>query len=334
MKKVTLSNKPVKRETAPVEPVNETPGYLSDQDTRIALIQALIALGLAAVADILEQEVEALCGVRHRRKEATFSHRRWGAQGGSVYLADQKARVSVPRVRDVRANKERPLISYQKLQTPAQADEPALRRLLKGLSARSYEACARMVPETFGLSASSVSRCFVKASAARLSDFQNRRLEDLDLVALFIDGTRFADEAMLIGLGVSLDGRKIPLGFEQTVTENEQIVTQFLNKLVDRGLCFDQGLLVVIDGAKGLYKAVKTVFSGHCLVQRWQWHKRENVLSYLARTDQARFRRKLQEAYNKDDYEQAKADLLALKTTSTNSTSRRPPVFPRDSKRR
>ena len=49
---------------------------------------------------------------------------------------------------------------------------------------------------------------------------------------------------MLIVLGITIDGRKIPLGFEQTVTENERVAAQCLRKLIDRGLRFDQGLLV------------------------------------------------------------------------------------------
>ena len=89
-------------------------------------------------------------------------------------------------------------------------------------------------------------------------------------------------------VGITIDGRKIPLGFEQTVTENERVVTQFLRKLVERGLCYDQGLLVSIDGAKGLYNALKTVFSTYALIQRCQWHRRENVLSYLSKSDQGR----------------------------------------------
>lgn len=133
------------------------------------------------------------------------------------------------------------------------------------------------------------------------------------MVALFIDGKTFADEEMLIALGITIDGRKIPLGFEQTVSENERVCTQFLQKLVDRGLCFDQGLLIIIDGAKGLYRAVKTVFGEFCLIQRCQWHKRENVCAYLAKSDQARIRKKLQKAYDQDTYEQAKTELLAIR---------------------
>ena len=70
-------------------------------DTRIALIQALIPLGLDAVAEELQREVTRLAGDRYSRKDTQTPNRRWGSQQGSVYLADQKVPLSVPRVRNV-----------------------------------------------------------------------------------------------------------------------------------------------------------------------------------------------------------------------------------------
>ena len=40
-------------------------------------------------------------------------------------------------------------------------------------------------------------------------------------------------------------------------------------------------LLVVSDAAKGLHAAVREVFGSAGLLQRCQWHKRENALAYL-----------------------------------------------------
>ena len=111
---------------------------------------------------------------------------------------------------------------------------------------------------------------------------------------------------MVIALGVTAKGEKLILGFVQTATENEKVLSAFLRSLVDRGLGYEAGLLVVIDGSKGLRKAVGKVFGDHAAVQRCQWHKRENVVSYLAKTQQASMRRKLQAAYELPTYEQAK----------------------------
>jgi hypothetical protein len=125
---------------------------LSGLDARVELIQALIPLGLEAVQTLLEQEVTALAGARYQRGGGVPGYARWGGQDGSVYLADQKVAVRVPRVRDVRRDQEVPLTTYQGLRQPRRAEEAALRKVLKGLSCRSYEACVEPVAETFGLS--------------------------------------------------------------------------------------------------------------------------------------------------------------------------------------
>ena len=132
-------------------------------------------------------------------------------------------------------------------------------------------------------------------------------------MALFLDGKSFADEEIIIALGVTLDGQKIPLGFVQAATENERVCRRFLSDLVERGLQYEAGLLVVIDGGKGLYKSVMSVLRGHACVQRCQYHKRQNVVSYLPKSEHSGIRRKMEAAYGKPTYAEAKAALDALK---------------------
>ena len=130
---------------------------------------------------------------------------------------------------------------------------------------------------------------------------------------MFLDGKTFGDDAMVIALGVTIQGEKVVLGFVQTTTENERVCSQFLRSLLDRGLSVDQGVLCVIDGAKGLRKAVGKVFAAKAAVQRCQWHKRENVVRYLSTSQQSVFRRKLQRAYDQPTYSQAKAGLKKVR---------------------
>jgi transposase-like protein len=115
-----------------------------------------------------------------------------------------------------------------------------------------------------------VSRRFLRGTAAKLRQFQERSLADYDLVALVLDGKTFADEEMLIALGVTLKGDKVLLGFVQTATENERVCRQFLRSLLARGLRYQQGLLVLLDEGKGLYKAVTQILAGYVRVQRCQ----------------------------------------------------------------
>jgi len=168
------------------------------------------------------------------------------------------------------------------------------------------------VPDAFGLSRSTVSRRFIRASARKLQALQERRLEGYDFVALFLDGKTFAEDALLIALGITRQGEKIVLGFVQTATENEAVSTTFLQQLVARGLRWEQGLLCVIDGAKGLRAALRRVFGPAAVVQRCQWHKRENVLRSLPPSQQAPWRRRLQAAYEQPTYAEAKAALEGL----------------------
>ena len=286
---------------------------LNALDTRVELIQALIPLGLEAVQELLQQEVTALAGARYQRAGGVPGYGRWGSQPGSVYLADQKVAVTVPRVRDVRRDQEVPLTTYQNLRKPRRAEEAAVRKILKGLSCRDYEACVEPVAETFGLTASSRSRRFKRASARKLAELQERDLSGYDLVGLFLDGKTFGDDEMVIALGVTLSGEKVVLGFVQTATENEPGCTRFLRGLVERGLKDAQGLLVVLDGAKGLRKAVDKVFGKKAAVQRCQWHKRENVLGYLPTGLPPVLKRKLSAAYEKPTYAMAKAALQRIR---------------------
>jgi len=281
-----------------------------DLDGKLALIQALIPLGLLALAQELKREMIALAGERDSRKGGLPGVVRWSRQRGSVYLGEQKVAITYRRLRDRTQNREIPLPTYQRLQQPHDADQGILLQILRGLSCRSYAECAQAIPAAFGLSPSSLSRRFIRASARRLQQLSERRLESYDLVALFLDGKTFSEEEMIIALGITLSGEKVILGFVQTGCENERVCSEFLHSFLDRGLRIDQGLLCIVDGAKGLHKAIQKVFGSFALIQRCQWHKRENVVSYLPKSQQASWRRKLQTAYEKPTYAEAKEALL------------------------
>ena len=121
--KLVSRNKRVKH-TVEIGTVEAGSGELvSDLDARIEAIQLLIPLGLEAVREELQRAVLELAGPRYQRKAIDRPYRRWGAQSGSVYLADQKIPVAVPRVRNVDDRTEVPLDAYQALQTPRKMDE-------------------------------------------------------------------------------------------------------------------------------------------------------------------------------------------------------------------
>ncbi len=283
----------------------------ADLDTKVELIQQLIPLGLMHVQETLAAEVAALAGERHARKTGDQAGWRYGYNPGSVQIAGQRVRLLVPRVRG--DDGEIALRSYRQLHDGDGAvDETLLRQVLYGISCGNYERAAQSIPGAIGLSRSSVSRSFVAASAAQLKAFQERDLSGEDYVAIFLDGKVFADATMVIALGITLTGEKRILGFIETDTENAMVLSGFLRLLLDRGLDISRGILVVIDGGKGLRKAVRNVFASRALVQRCMWHKRENVVSHLPIRDQASWRRRLQKAMDRPTDAEARSALEHL----------------------
>jgi transposase-like protein len=276
------------------------------------MIQALIPLGLRAVEEALQAEVTALAGERYGRGDEHPEVVRWGKQKGSVFLADQKLPLEVPRVRDREEKREIPLATYAALQTPRAHDVGLYRKVLGGLSCREYEAAAEAVPEAFNLSSSSISRRFIRASAKELRRLVERRLDDAEWIALVMDGKTFAGDQIVIAMGVTTTGEKRILGLVQTATENKRACASFLREIEERGFRAPNGLLAVLDGAKGLRAAVKDVFGEKVEIQRCQWHKRENVLSYLSKSDQPIWKRKIEAAYRHPMYADAKRALLRL----------------------
>ena len=278
-------------------------------DAKVEAIRGLIPLGLMHVQELLDQEVMALAGPRRAREDGAPGTR-YGSNPGSVRLGGQRVPIRVPRVRTDRG--EIPLRGYQAMHDSGEVNDQLLRRVLYGISCRNYGVAAESIPGALGLSSSSVSRAFVEASAAKLKEFQERDLSKDHYVALFLDGKTFSDATMVIALGVTSRGEKRFLGFVETDTENEKVLTPFLRSLLERGLDITAGLLVVLDGGKGLRAAVNHAFKKRYLVHRCMWHKRENVVSYLPKGEQASWRRRLQRAYDRPTYGEAKAELLKL----------------------
>jgi putative transposase len=282
---------------------------INDVDIKVSLIQALIPVGLEKVNILLQDEVGRLAGEPRKHGKVNT---RWGSQGGSVYLSDQKVPINVPRVRNKMKNTEVQIEAYQKLQEPHRLDEQLFLKLLNGLSTHKYRESSELVPEVFGISASNVSKRFKRCGKAYLEKLLSRRLDEHDFIALFLDGKTYAKDGIVVAIGITLEGRKVIVGIEQINTENSRSVGQFIDKLIARGFKYEQGLLCVVDGAKGFTKAIEDKFKECAFIQRCQQHKKENVASYLAKGLQKTYRLHLTKAYEQATYSQAKTALNAI----------------------
>ena len=280
-------------------------------DTKLQLIQHHAKMARLLAEEVLEEEVTDLAGERYSRKEEGNSLRRWGSNSGSIRIDGEKVPIDVPRVRDTDAEEERSLESYEAMKS-AEVGPELTKAILLGLSQGDYGEVASQFVDGFGLSQSSVSRQFQERAQKALEEFESRSLEEENFLALWIDGKRVAGEQMVVCMGVTESGYKKVLGFTQATTERAEPVVELLRDLLGRGLGFEEGILCVIDGSKGLRKAIGEVFGDRAEVQRCQWHRRKNVVSYLPKADQKTWRSRLQRAYEETTYEAAKQRLTDL----------------------
>jgi putative transposase len=110
-----------------------------------------------------------------------------------------------------------------------------------------------------------------------------------------------AERCVVVALAITADGTKVPVGLWDGSTENKAVVRSLLADLVERGLAVDDGLLVVLDGAKALSAAVREVFGDKALIQRCTLHKRRNLADHLPDKEQAWVDAKLVKAFAHPD---------------------------------
>src|ERR671930_122079 len=161
-------------------------------------------------------------------------------------------------------------------------------------------------------SKSAVSREFVSRTREHLIELMSRPLADLRLAVLMLDAIELKGRCCVVALGIDSDGVKHPLGLWDGSTENATVATTLVSNLVERGLDVEQGVLVVIDGAKALRKAVRDVLGVHTPVQRCVRHKERNVLGHLPERDRPLVRRRLRQAWALDVHDRALDQLRSL----------------------
>jgi len=280
-------------------------------DVGADLRELMVKGGLAIAAALFTEEMAQLCGPRYERGEGLAS--RWGTRQGEVVLGGRKVKLQRPRVRQ--EGREVELETYRRLQAEDPLTERALEQMLVGVSTRKYARSLEPAPagltET-GTSKSAVSRRFVAKTQEQLEAALSQPLGDRGWLALLIDGIAFHEHVVLVVLGVDDTGDKHVLAFREGSTENATLCREMLADVVARGVPADRSLLVVIDGGKGLRKAVNDVFGQYALVQRCQVHKKRNVLDHLPDEMRAQTRSALSEAYAAVSYELALAQLQNL----------------------
>ena len=269
--------------------------------------------GLVALDAVFREEAAALAGPKGRH-EPTRTHHHWGTTPRQLTFGGRQLSLSCPRVRS-REGQEAALPSVRAFREKDPLTTRVMDQLLLGVSTRGYAASLEVAPagtRSRATSKSAVSRRLVAATRTQLTAQLGRRLDELDLVALFLDGVHVAGQTLIAALGVAADGSKTPLGIRLGSTENAAICTELLQDLLTRGLRLDGRVLCVIDGGKGLRKALEDVLGTRAVIQRCQLHKQRNLLALVPHRRQPFVRAALRRAYRAVSAAAARRQLQAL----------------------
>ncbi len=279
------------------------------------LLALSVGVGLGVLAELMEQEVDDVVGAkgRHNAERSAVRH---GHESGEVTLGGRRVAVERPRVRSADGSEEVRLATYEHFASRDALARVVMERMLASVSTRRYARIGEPVGSEVeakerSTSKSSVSRTFVERTRQALGGLMSRRLDDVRLAVMMLDGLELQGRTNIVALGITTDGVKIPLGLWEGSTENATVATALLSDLVERGLDPEQGILFVIDGAKALRKAIRSVF-GEAPIQRCVRHKERNVLEHLPERDRPPVKQRLRRAWALDDHDRALEQLRLL----------------------
>src|SRR5256886_3814653 len=248
---------------------------------REGLLALSVGVGLGVVHELMGREVDEVVGPKGKWNPDRAA-KRHGHEDGSMTLGGRRVPVCRPRVRTADDEHELPVQTYEYFADRDPLTRAVMDRMLAGVSTRKFEQVgepvgAEVEQSSSATSKTSVSAMFIERTRTALSDLMSRRLEDVRLAVMMLDGIEIADRTHVVALGISTDGVKIPLGLWEGSTENATLARTLLADLVDRGLDPEQAILFVIDGSRALRKAIKDGVGGHALGQRCHRPKERNV---------------------------------------------------------
>ena len=290
---------------------------------REGLLALSVGVGLGVVHELMELEVEQVVGPKgkHNRDRAAVRH---GHEDGSMTLGGRRVAVRRPRIRSADDEHELAVQTYPHFADRDPLTRAVMDRMLAGVSTRKFarvgEPVGSRVERSAGAtSKTSVSEMFVERTTTALEELMSRRLDDVRLAVMMLDGIEIAERTHVVALGITTEGVKIPLGLWEGSTENATLVRTLLADLVDRGLDPEQAILFVIDGGKALRRGIRDVFGEHALVHRCQRHKERNVCDLLPERDRDQVRARLRAAWALTDPDLAhqRLELLASELDRT-----------------
>jgi putative transposase len=283
---------------------------------REGLLALSVGVGLGVVHELMELEVEEVVGPKGKHNPDRVA-KRHGHEDGSMTLGGRRVAVRRPRIRSADDERELEVATYEYFADRDPLTRAVMNRMLTGVSTRKFARVGEPVGSEIEQTASSTSKTsvsdmFIARTRTALGELMSRRLDDVRLAVMMLDGLEIAQRVHVVALGVTTDGVKIPLGLWEGSTENATLARSLLADLVDRGLDPEQAILFVIDGSKALRKAIGDVFGANALVHRCHRHKERNVCDQLPERDRDTVRARMRAAWTLTDHTLARERLQLL----------------------
>jgi len=293
-----------------LNPISQLQRELSSIDVQALLMERAKNAVLSTAVELMEQDMQRLCGAPFARKSENLCHR-----GGSDWtsLMVDGAKLPVPRPRARKDGQEVDLPSLAKMRDQELLDSQMLNRIVRGVSTRNYDGVINGFAEKTGVAKSSVSRAFKRASKKDLDAINNADLADYRFVAILIDGTGVGGTTQAIAVGVTDDSQKIPLGLREGDTENASVVKDLLTSIIARNFTLATSrLLAVLDGGKALRSAVKAIWGDAVLIQRCWIHKLRNIKDYIPEVNHGQLWKRMKRMMGIIDQKAAERELELL----------------------
>jgi putative transposase len=241
------------------------------------LLALSVGVGLGVVHELMALEVDEVVGPKSKHNAGRVAVRH-GHEDGSMTLGGRRVAVRRPRMRTADDERELPVKTYGYFADRDPLTRAVMDRMLAGVSTRKFAEVGEPVGEQVEQSSSAtgktaVSDMFIERTRTALGELMSRRLDDVRLAVMMLDGIEIADRTHVVALGITTDGVKVPLG-----------------------LC----------------RAIRDVFGEHALVHRCHRHKERNVCDLLPERDRDQVRARIRAAWALTDPELARARLELL----------------------
>ncbi len=235
----------------------------------------------------LEEElIEFLQASRYVRTEARCGYRNGYYERSLFSQYGVIKALRIPRARTAYSSKILP--NYQRRQS--EINRMIREMFLAGVSTRRV---GEVLDQAWGQAVSAQTVSNICQSLDReVKAYQSRKLSDhyqyllFDGIVLKVKGaTQVYHKPVLVVYGISTGGQKELIDFRQSSSESESQWEAFLRNLYQRGLEGSSCKLIIIDGCKGLRRALDTVYP-YIPIQRCWAHKLRNVANHIRRKEQ------------------------------------------------